>query len=290
MRSRLGVRWARISLNEGKEALLSNIPISLLASYCDQDVVVRGSDPASLVEAALEICGNRIKRVQLLSPDLEIDALCALPPSVPIDLCLTTLRQSEGISRWSGLFRDRSVRLVVPVIKGFSHVVKEALKADLRVMLEIDQPNETLVDELKDTFVFFVREPDVKQPVDPFSQLLKSFLTKRVESLWRIQEEHPRSYRYIKDTGEVSLSKRLSHAVQDSNVSRFLAEHKLNLFLRKDECCTCRFFIHCEGYFKLPVQGYRCSGVKEVLSLVWDCAAELRTDLSQGPSPGPADS
>ncbi len=270
--------------------MLSNIPVELLSSYSDQEVVIRSSDPGSLVTAALETSDDRIKRVQLLSPGQDIDTLCALAPTVPIDICLTEWSQPGEISRWSELFGDRSVRLVVPVMNDFGRVVREALRANLRVMLEVDQPSETVVDELEDTFIFFVREPEVKQPIDLFNGLLRSFLTKQVESLWRIQEEHPSSYRYIRDTGEVSLSRRLAHAVDGFEASSFLAEHKLDLFLRKDECCTCRFFSRCEGYFKLPVPGYSCSAVKEFLTLVWDCAEELRTDLSQFPGSTPADS
>ncbi len=97
------------------------------------------------------------------------------------------------------------MRLIVPVVTGFSQTVKEALRAGMRVGLDIGQPSYTAVEELKDTFAFFAREPDVKEPVDLFYGLLRSFLTKRVESIWRIQEEHPSSYRYVTDTEETEF-------------------------------------------------------------------------------------
>jgi hypothetical protein len=137
--------------------------------------------------------------------------------------------------------------------------------------------------------VFFIREPDVREPVDLFSGLLGSFLTKRVESLWKIQEEHPSSRRYVTDSGEVTLSKRLADLVHGPNLANFLSDHKLNLFVRKEECCTCRFFSHCEGFFKLPRDGYACSAIKEFFTQVWDVAAELRTDLSKAPDSARAD-
>jgi len=261
----------------------------LLPSYTDHDVLVRGTDPLGLVKSVLEASGGRIKAVQLFSPGREIEALNALPPAIAIDLYLTDLRQSEGIPKWNDLMKGRAIRLVVPVIHGFSRVVKEALRATLRVALEIGQPNGTVVDEIEDTFMYFVRQPEVTQPVDLFSRLLTSFLTGRADSLWRIQEEHPSWNRYVTDAGEVFLSSRLASVVPGSNANDFLAEHKLNLFLRKDECCTCRFFSHCEGYFKLPVRSYDCSAIKVFLALVRDCAAELRTDLSQFSDPAPTD-
>lgn len=270
--------------------MVYNVPLALLSSYCDEDVVVRSSDPGALVEAALEDDSTRIKAVQLLSPGRRADELIVLPPSVAIYLCLMELHQDEGIIPvWSQFFKDRSVRLVLPVVTGFGQVAKEAMRAGLRIMLVIDQPDEALVEDLKDIFVFFTREPDVKEPVDFFYSLFSSFLTKRVESLWQIQEEHPSSYRYVTESGEVTLSKRLDHTTYDSDLASFLADYKLNLFVRKEECCSCRFFSHCEGYFKLPRDGYSCRAIKKLFDLMWDTATELRTDLSQAPRTAGAD-
>jgi hypothetical protein len=266
--------------------MVYNVPLALLSSYRDEDVVVRSSDPEALVKAALEGDSTRIRAVQLLSPGQRADELIVLPPSVANDFCLGELHQDEGITPvWSRFLKDRSVRLMLPVVKGFGQVAKEAMRAGLRIMLVIDQPDDTLVEDLKDIFVFFTREPDVKAPAEFFYTLFSSFLTKRVESLWQIQEEHPSSYRYATESGEVTLSKRLDHTVYGSDLSSFLADHKLDLFVRKEECCSCKFFSHCEGYFKLPRDGYSCRAIKKLFDLVWDTAAELRTDLSQAPGP-----
>ena len=139
--------------------MIYNVPLALLSSYPKEDVVIRSSDPAALVKAALGDASNRIKAVQLLSPGQRIAGLAALPPSVEIDLCLTELHQEDGIIPvWSKLFKDRAARLVLPLVTGFSEPAKEALRAGLSVMLVIDQPDEALVEELKDLFVFFARE------------------------------------------------------------------------------------------------------------------------------------
>jgi len=180
--------------------------------------------------------------------------------------------------------------LVLSVVPGFNQVAKEALRAGLRIVLVVDQPDEALVEDLKDLFVFFTRQPDVKAPVEFFYSLFRSFLTKRVESLWQIQEEHPSSYRYVTESGVVTLSERLDHTAYGSGLAGFLADHKLNLFVRKEECCSCMFFSHCEGYFKLPRDRYLCSAVKKLFALMRDTAAELRTDLSQAPRAAGADS
>jgi len=264
--------------------MIYNIPLALLSSYPDENVVVRSSDPRALVKAALEDSSGRVKSVQLLSPGKKAEDLRDLPLSTPVDLCLTDAHSDKGIlPMWRKLLEGRAVRLVVPVVAGFGHLVKEALRADLRVRLRIDQPDDDSVRELEDCFVFFIREADVKEPVDFFYGLFRSFLTKRVESLWQIQEEHPASNCYVTDAGEATLSERLAQAEHGPDLATFLANHKLNLFVRREECCTCRFFKHCEGYFKLPRDGYACSGIKEFLELVWDAATELRADLSQAP-------
>lgn len=264
--------------------MIYNVPLALLSDYSSENVVVRSSDAKGLVKAVLGDHDGRIKAVQLLSPGKEAKDLRDLPPSVQVDLCLMEPRLDKGIaSVCRRLVECRSVRLVVPVAPGFSTAVKDALQFGLRVKLILDQPDDALVEDLKKCFVFFTREPDVKEPVDLFSGLLGSFLTKRVESLWNIQEEHPSSHCYVTDSGELTLSKRLADAAHGPNLATFLADHKLNLFRGKEECCTCRFFTHCEGYFKLLREGYSCAAVKEFLTQVWGVATELRTDLSQAP-------
>jgi hypothetical protein len=265
--------------------MIYNISLALLSSYPEQDVVIRSSDPTALVKAALGDASNRIKGVQLLSPGLNIDELAALPPSVEIDLHVTDSPQEGGtIPAWSKLFKDRSARLVLPVVTGFSEPAKEALRAGLSILLLMDQPYQALVEELKDLFVFFAREPDVKAPAEFFYSLFSSFLTKQTASLWAIQQEHPFSHRYVTDSGKVTLSQRLERIVFGSGLAGFLAQHKLNLFVRKEECCSCKFFSCCEGYFKLPRDGYSCSAIKKLFGLMQNTAAELRADLSQAPA------
>jgi hypothetical protein len=283
------MKGSRGNCEESETVMLYKVPLALLSSYANEDVIVRSSDPAALVKAVLENDSGRIKAVQLLSPGSGMEALGDLPRSMAIDLCLMESQQDSGmVPVWRKVLKGRAVRLVVPVVTGFSQAVKEALRAGMRVGLDIDQPGGAAVAELKDGFVFFTREPDVKEPVDLFYGLFRSFLTKRVESLWQIQEEHPSSYRYVTDSGEATLSRRLTDGMHDSNPETLLVDHKLNLFVRKEECCTCRFFNYCEGYFKLPKEGYSCSAVKEFLGLVWDVAAELRLDLAQLPGPARA--
>lgn len=262
--------------------MIYNVPCALLPSYSDQNVVIRGSECDSLVEAVAQVEWERVNSVQLLSPSDCVAELRHLPPSMSIDLCVTDMPTgSDLVPGWARLLDGHSVRVVVPVITGFSEVVKAALGAGLRVKLEINQPDASLVNELMDSLTFFIRERYVKEPVDLFYGLFRSFLTKQVESLWHIQEEHPSSHRYVKDSGEVTLSKRLSTVVCASDAATLLPDHKLNLFRTKIECCTCRFFYHCEGYFKLPSDRFKCSEIKKFFKLVEDYAVELRNDLAQ---------
>ena len=264
--------------------MIYNVPLALLSSYSDQDIVIRSSNCSALVEAVAQVEWERINSVQLLSTSGRLAGLRHLPPSLRIDLCVTdVLAGSDRVIAWSRALDGHPVRVVVPVIAGFSKVVKAALRAGLRVKLEIDQPDSSLVNELMDSLAFFIREPYVKEPVDLFYGVFRSFLTKQVESLWRIQEEHPSSHRYVTDSGEVTLAKRLSNIACTSDVATLLADHKLNLFGTKTECCTCRFFCRCEGYFKLPQAVFNCSEIKKFFKLVEDYAAELRKDLSELP-------
>ena len=141
------------------------------------------------MKAVQEDDRERIKSVQLLTPYQASEGLSLLPQSMPIDLCLSEPHVRDSLSpEWITLGKTHSVRLIVPVLPGFSLIMKAALRAGLRVMLEIDQPNKELVDELIDGFIFFTLEPDVKEPVDPFFSLFRSFFAKKAQSLWQIQE------------------------------------------------------------------------------------------------------
>jgi len=277
---------SKANCEERHMVMIYKVPLSLLSSYAGEDVVVRSSDAAALVKAVCEDRSGRIKAVQLLSPCNKVEVLGGLPQSMAIDLCLMNILQDNGmVSVWRKRLEDRPVRLIVPVIPGFSDTLKQALRSGIRVGLDIDQPSDAAVEELQESFTFFTREPDVKEPVDLFYGLFRSLLTRRVESLWLIQEEHPSGYRYVTDLGGMTLSRRLSNSGKVLNPETFFLDHKANLFLNKEECCACRYFSHCEGYFKLPREGYSCVAIKEFFALVWDVAAELRQDLSQAPGP-----
>lgn len=264
--------------------MIYNVPLALLSSYSDQNVVIRSSECAALVKAVAQVECERVNSVQLLSPSDCLTELRQLPPPMGIDLYVNDVHTgSDLVVAWSRALDGHPIRVMIPVIAGFSELVRAALRAGLRVKLEIGQPDGRLVNELMACLAFFIREPYVKEPVDLFYGLFRSFLTKQVESLWSIQEEHPSSHRYVTDSGEVTLSKRLSYVGCTSDAATFLADHKLNLFRAKTECCTCRFFCHCEGYFKLPSEGFKCSEIKTFFKLVEDYASELRNDLSELP-------
>jgi hypothetical protein len=262
--------------------MIYTIPLELVPSYKDRDIVVRSADAGALVNAAQKDSDKRIKRVQLLNPRRGVEKLSLLPGSMPIDLCLAEAGALNGLSsEWTKLARSHALRLVVPVIPGFGNLMKAALRAGLRVKLEIDQPDNESVDELMDGFIFFTQELDVKEPVDLFFGLFRSFFTKQVESLWKIQEESPLSSRYVTNAGAETISKRLESIDLPGDLSTFLADHKLKLFVNKEECCSCRFFDRCEGYFKVPRPGYSCFDIKRFFELVSGMAGELRADLAQ---------
>jgi hypothetical protein len=262
--------------------MVYKIPLELGPSYKDQNIVVRSADAGALVKAAQNDTHRRIMRIQLLNPRRGVEDAGLLPTSMPIDLCLTESRELSGVKpEWTKLAKSHTVRLVVPVVHGFRKVMKDALQAGLRVKLEIDQPDEESVRELMDGFIFFTQELDVKEPVDLFFGLFRSFFSKKVESLWEIQEEHPHLSRYVTDTGAETISKRLESADLSGDLSTFLADHKLRLFVNRSECCSCRFFDRCEGYFKVPRPGYDCLDIKRFFGLVSKMAGDLRADLAQ---------
>ena len=162
----------------------------------------------------------------------------------PIEILLKDPAQYLDLYSHTYLLDSHPVRIIIPVVPGFSKAVKLAVALNFAVKLEMRQPDQQLLKEVEGVLDFYLHRSHVRQPIDFFHTTLTSFFHETPISLWEIAEETP-----------------------------VIAE-------KDQECQECEFFNRCGGYFKWPDTTYRCDGIKRVFQTLANAAQEMRDDLA----------
>ena len=260
-----------------------NIPLSRLADYRGQDLIVRSDQPQALADGISEQEWQRLAYVQVLSLPNEIDPLIHWAPGLAIELALpepaTNFPQLYRYAKW---LDNHPVRVAIPVEAGFEKAVKLALSLQFAVKLHTGQPDPALIQTLAKLLDDYLHRPTVAQPLEFFHSLLLAFCRAEDVDFWQIQEEDPALVRHIDDSGTEKLPGKLAvlTAQSDSEPAEFVANWANTLLAEGGECSTCQFFKHCRGYFKWPQRDYSCTGIKTLLYTLQQAASELRRDLA----------
>ena len=261
-----------------------NVPLAFIDSYPDRPLIVRATDPAAVVQYLSPQHMSRLVALQLLDISADLQELEEWHPGLPIEV---VLGDPEGevmkLYRLCMLQRTHPVRVVLPIVPGFSKAVRVASFLQLPVKLEGAQPDATLIEELSETLDFFLHNKAVSQPIEYFSGLLTTVIHKHPVTLWDIQEEGPSLVRYVDDSGTETLARR-PFRVLDSDLKTFHFELTKRVLSPEAECSSCEFFLNCGGYFKWPNPDYSCEGIKRVFRRLRDAALELHDDLSLYPT------
>ena len=261
-----------------------NVPLALIDSYSDRPLIVRAADPAALVQRVSPQHMSRLVALQLLDVSADLQELEDWHPGLPIEVVLA---DPEGevmkLYRLCKLQRSHPVRVVIPLVDGFSKAVRVASFLQLPVKLEGAQPDATLIEELSETLDFFLHNKAVSQPIEYFSGLLTTVIHKHPVTLWDIQEESPRLVRYVDDNGLETMARR-PFIAQDIDLNSFHFELTKRVLSSEAECSSCEFFLNCGGYFKWPNPDYPCAGIKRVFHRLRNAALELHDDLSLYPT------
>jgi hypothetical protein len=197
-----------------------------------------------------------------------------------IDLVVDDPREFSLLYKHVELYRSHPVRVTVATTPGFLKAVRLAMSLGLPVKLDVVQPVRSVVDELLELLDHYLHHTTVSQPIDFFHGLLMAFYRDNTSTLWEIQEEDPGMFRYITDSGDMVISRRLSTSLDPASADSFLTVLKTNL-LEQSECSECPFFGNCAGYFKLPNTSYQCNDVRELLTVIKNAASELRRDYEE---------
>jgi hypothetical protein len=268
------------------DSIVYSIPDTMIEAYRGRNLIVRGRDPSLMVDRLATHDLERVQYLQILGTGGNIDSLMRWENAVPVDLVVeNTEADLPLLYRYSTMRAERPVRVSVPVVPGFSKVVKLALSLDFAVKLELSQPEPAMIDELLQVAGLYLHQTTVSQPVEYIHSMFLAFYHGDPVTLYTVQEEDPSRNRYITDHGTETISRRFAGGDLKYGVLSFIKRFTEELLTEKQECTDCEFFNSCLGYFKWPRKEYRCDGVKALFQRIMEAAEELKADLSSFHSP-----
>jgi hypothetical protein len=227
---------------------------------------------------------ERLSSIQLLSLLSEVDNLTQWGEAVPVELVMSEpATEFPRLYRYSGLLATHPIRIVIPVVPGFSKAVKVAGALHFAVKLDVEQPEPPLIAEMAQVLDVYLHHSTVSQPIDYFHSTLLALYHHEPLTLWTIQGEDPAYSRYITDQGEETISRRFVGRPVQGEIGSFVERFTKELLSEKRECCECQFFEHCGGYFKWPHKAFHCDGVKTLFRTLKDAAGTLREELDAFP-------
>ena len=262
-----------------------------LGEFPDKHVVVRSHSPAGIVRALANEAGidrhaaatesdpERIRWVQLLSPEADIEPLVEWDSEAPIDVVLTApASQYAELYKFATLHARHPIRVTISVVPGFTKAVQVAAALQFSVKLDVGQPDAAIVDELLEVVDLYLHRTTVTQPIEFLHSVLLSFFHDAPDSLWNIQEEDPALYRFVPDASD-SRPLRRTAANTSADPSTFVDALASELFAAGAECASCEFAPMCRGYFKVPDRAYDCAGIRRVFRELASAATHVAADL-----------
>lgn len=199
---------------------------------------------------------------------------------VPLDVIMT-----DPETEFSQLYRlvdvsaARDVRVTIPVTKGFSKAVRLAASLGLPIRILPGQPTAEMLAGLEEMAEFYLRDPTVEAPVEPFHSLLVAMRGAAAGTLWTILEDDPDVFAHLNPEGRAILPRSSEPAPPG-----FVSGHLERLVEQRAECADCAWQELCVGYFKWPDSAYRCDGVKQLFARIAAAADEIGADLAAAES------
>ena len=265
------------------EPLIYNIPVNLLGAFRGRKLIVRAHDPNTLMENLLESDLENLQYVQILTLGADVSALANWRPGLPIELVMYEPKaELAKLYNHAKLLDKHSVRVAVPVRRGFANAAKVAASLSLAVKIIVGQPGPEEIAELFEVLEMFLHRPAVTQPIEFYQSSMTSFFHDAAATIWEIQGEDPSRVRFITSYGTEIISPRFIDArpFRKRSLATFIEDFKVDLLAERRECESCEFLTHCSGYFKWPNRDYLCAnGIKKLFGEIKKSARELRNDL-----------
>ncbi len=254
----------------------------MLNTYRDKYVIARLPHNSEISECLSQMDSHRLMGVELLSPDVDAEALTSLGPNVAVDLMLRDIGTDlTWLEQYGQLRQAHNVVAVVPVVPGFDRVVRDAVSCGLPVVLRIDALEDFDCDKVLELLDFYAHSPGQNQPIEFFHSMSRAFFAQQPITMWHIMREDPSEYRYVMDDGTEVISQRLSQLDAGGDLAGFVERLQDDLLLELGECSKCGFFRNCGGYFKVPDCQFQCTNIKKIFRTLKDKVTEIRRDLAK---------
>jgi len=195
---------------------------------------------------------------------------------VPLDVIMT-----DPEAEFSHLYRlvdvraARDVRVTIPAAPGVLKAVRLAASLGLLIRILPGQPADELLAFLREIVIFYLHDPMVEAPIEPFHSLLSTFRGHETETLWTILEEDPDIFAHLDSQGRAILPRSARPAPP-----MFVRDHLARLIEERTECSDCPWQQTCAGFFKWPEPTYSCEGVKQLFAQIKAAADEIAEDLA----------
>ena len=173
----------------------------------------------------------------------------------------------------------RDVRVTIPAAPGLVKAARLAASLGLAIRILPGQPSVETLAQLDEAAEFYLRDPMVQAPVEPFHSLLATMRGTATGTLWAMLEDDPSSFAHQDTAGRTILPRSTQPAPPE-----FVREHLASLIAEGAECVNCPWQQPCAGYFKWPDRGYSCAGVKTLFAHIHTVAEEIGQELAAFPN------
>ena len=151
------------------------------------------------------------------------------------------------------------------------------------------------------TLDFYLHNPVLSRPIEPFHSLLAAISSASMRTLWEIEAEDPRLNFYVGSGGRISLSRRWSEGgrhfgtlddpwldIIGSDLYLALGSWKARIFKERSPCAFCAHFDICAGFLRAVDAVWPCESWQRAFDILREEVGKARGLLGGRPADPPA--
>ncbi|MDB6153063.1 MAG: hypothetical protein JWL90_1516, partial [Chthoniobacteraceae bacterium] len=213
-------------------------------------------------------------QVEGLLGDPDVWAVAAQDASdLPLDVVMTDpAREFAQLYRLVDVRATREVRVTIYGKPGVLKAARLAASLGLPIRILPGQPSVEAAAQLLQVAEFYLRDPMVQAPIEPFHSMLATM--GGVATLWTMLEEDPLVFAHHDAAGRAILPRTTQPARPE-----FIRTHLAGLIAENAECVDCPWQQACGGYFKWSDRNYSCAGVKPLFACMHAAMVEIGQEL-----------
>jgi hypothetical protein len=216
----------------------------------------------------------------------DVDHRSLLDEEFVLKLMGTRVRIHTGYSMLSelgevvgGLVRMKPVCVVRPdvnLVRTLNFLTSLSIRVHIDSSASVEEQ-----DSLAGALDFYLHNPLLTVPIQPFHSLLCTITRGHGFSLWEIESEKVGTNFYVSDQGEISLSQRwsakgLNYGTLDDSWDRIissglfkrLSSFKRELFSTRSPCIYCAYLDLCAGFFRAIDDEWPCESWQDIFYIL----------------------